>query len=85
MVNYSKSQSSLSMVYCVPPNSFLDLMNLPKLLGVDITSNNMIEHVKLLYENVNNNFLGNYLNYKERVDKKGGKIFLKLVYLLWYI
>ena len=49
-ISKSTSKSSLAIIYCVPPKHALDLVPLPKLLGVSQTVENIVDRIQAMHK-----------------------------------
>jgi len=70
MLNRSIGKTPFQIVYCRPPHHALDLVPLPKLPGLSIAADNMVERITAIQDQVRQNLETSNAKYKEAADKK---------------
>jgi len=70
MLNRSTGKTPFQVVYCQPPNHALDLVPLPKLLGMSIAAEHMANRVKAIQEEVRKKLEESNAKYKAAADQK---------------
>lgn len=70
MLNRSTGKTPFQVVYCQPPKHALDLVPLPKLLGMNISAKHMADRVLAIQEEVRKNLKATNAKHKVATDKK---------------
>ncbi|XP_073260712.1 uncharacterized protein [Populus alba] len=79
MLNRSTGKTPFQIVYCHPPHHALDLAPLPKIPGMSIAAEHMVDRIKTIQEEVRANLEEANVKYKTAADRKRrAKIFQKI-------
>jgi len=70
LLNRSTGKIPFQIVYCCPPRHALDLVPLPKLPGLSIAADNMVERITTIQDQVRQNLETSNAKYKAAADKK---------------